>query len=411
VGDDSVDYNDWRPRSLKLGENGSGSDIEGVQALTNSDGVWRVGVLFSQTGITAVTESEHLAGTLLAIDEINAAGGVMGRAIKPICYDPGADNRAYRNLARQLLAEDDVNVIFGCSMSASRKAVLPIVERHNGLLLYPSMYEGFEYSENVLYTGATLNQNTFALADFLLQKYGPRIFFVGADYIYPRESNRVMRDVIESKGGQVVAERYVPLDAGKDDLEPIIAEILRLKPTAIFSTVIGKSAQQFYRLYDEAGIDRAKIPIASLTMAESEIRVIGPEKCSGHILAATYFQTLKNEANDRFVSAYKSRFGVDATTSVWSHPAYTQVHMFARALEKVGSLDTQKLSAAIIREEFQSPEGKITFDSDTRHVWLHPRIGVARLDGLFDIVWEAPAPARPDPYLTVTRFEEASFQA
>jgi urea transport system substrate-binding protein len=243
--------------------------------LTNSDGPWRVGVLFSQTGITAVTESEHLAGTLLAIDEINAAGGVMGRAIKPICYDPGADNRAYRNLARQLLAEDDVNVIFGCSMSASRKAVLPIVERHNGLLLYPSMYEGFEYSENVLYTGATLNQNTFALADFLLQKYGPRIFFVGADYIYPRESNRVMRDVIESKGGQVVAERYVPLDAGKDDLEPIVAEILRLKPTAIFSTVIGKPAQQFYRLYDEAGIDRAEIPIASLTMAESEIRASG----------------------------------------------------------------------------------------------------------------------------------------
>jgi branched-chain amino acid transport system substrate-binding protein len=202
-------------------------------------------------------------------------------------------------------------------MSASRKAVLPIVERHNGLLLYPSMYEGFEYSENVLYTGATLNQNTFALADFLLQKYGPRIFFVGADYIYPRESNRVMRDVIESKGGQVVAERYVPLDAGEDDLEPIVAEILRLKPTAIFSTVIGKPAQQFYRLYDEAGIDRAEIPIASLTMAESEIRVIGPDKCSGHILAATYFQTLKNEANDRFVSAYKSRFGADATTSVW----------------------------------------------------------------------------------------------
>ncbi len=260
--------------------------------MTVFENTWRVGVLFSGSGVTSVTEQEHLSGTLLAIDEINASGGVLGKPITPICRDPCADNTAYRTQARQLLTEDDVNVIFGCSMSASRKAVLPIMERHNGLLLYPSMYEGFEYSENVIYTGATLNQNTFALADFLLQAYGRRIFLVGADYIYPRESNRVMRGLIESKGGEIVAEHYMPVDAGSGLLEPILQDILRRKPDAVFSTVIGRSAQLFYRMYADAGIDRKRMPIASLTMAESEIQAIGAEHCSGHVLGATYFQSL-----------------------------------------------------------------------------------------------------------------------
>jgi branched-chain amino acid transport system substrate-binding protein len=141
---------------------------------------WRVGVLFSRSGVTEITETEHLFGTLLAIEEINRNGGVLGTPIEPVVYDPGADSATYRSMARDLLAEEEVNVIFGCSMSASRKAVLPIVERHNGLLFYPSMYEGFEYSENVLYTGSTLNQNSFALADYLLQLYGRNIYFVGS---------------------------------------------------------------------------------------------------------------------------------------------------------------------------------------------------------------------------------------
>jgi urea transport system substrate-binding protein len=223
---------------------------------------WRVGVLFSRSGVTQVTESEHFQGTVLAIEEINAAGGVLGKPIAPVCYDPGGDNAAYRNFARRLLTDDDVSIIFGGSMSASRKAILPIVERHNGLLFYPSMYEGFEFSENVVYTGATLNQNTFALAEYLLRNHGPRILFVGADYIYPRESNRVMRDVVEAKGGEVVSERYIPINADDETLHSVIADIVRLKPDAIFSTIIGRPAQKFYRMYAETGIDRSKVPIA-----------------------------------------------------------------------------------------------------------------------------------------------------
>ncbi|CAN7571577.1 transporter substrate-binding domain-containing protein [Rhizobium sp. LjRoot30] len=376
-----------------------------------SNDEWRVGVLFSRSGITTVTEMEHVFGTTLAIEEINAAGGVLGKPITPVAYDPGGDNAAYRNLARRLLTDEDVNIIFGCSMSASRKAVLPIVERHNGLLFYPSMYEGFEYSENVIYTGATLNQNTFALAEFLLRNYGPRIYFVGADYIYPRESNRVMRDILEAKGGKVVSERYIPLHADNETLEKVLADIVRQKPDAIFSTIIGRPAQQFYRMYAEAGIDRRRCPIASLTMAETEIREIGANLCTGHILSATYFQTVEGGANDRFVQAYKSRFGSELTTSVWSQPAYAQVHLFARALERAGSLETHRISEEILLEDFAAPEGRISFDSDTRHLWLHSRIGVAREDGLFHIAWQAPGPIRPDPYLTASRFEDAWLEA
>lgn len=366
---------------------------------------WRVGVLFSRSGVSGVTETEHFLGTALAIEEINAAGGVLGRQIEPVCYDPAADNDAYRALARRLLAEDGVEVVFGCSLSASRKSVLSTIERHNGLLWYPSIYEGFEYSENVIYTGATLNQNVFALADFLLQEYGPRIFIVGSDYIYPRESNRVMRDLVEAKGGTIVGELYAPLDADEDAHKDMLAEILRAAPDAVFSTVVGRGAERLYRAYAAAGVDRARRPIASLTMSEGQIQAIGPERCSGHVLAAHYFERIDSDENRRFVSAFKARFGADRPTSMWSETAYAQVHLFALALAEAETLDAERLSAAAMRQRLAAPEGEIAFDGDTRHVWVTPGIGVARDDGQFDVVWRSRRAVRPDPYLAASRFE------
>lgn len=369
-------------------------------------GEWRVGVLFSRSGFSEISEGEHFGGTLLAIEEINAGGGVLGRPIVPVAYDPGGDSTSYRNLARKLLTDDDVNIIFGASLSASRKAVLPIVERHDGLLFYPSIYEGFEYSENVVYTGATLNQNTLALAEYLLKNHGPRIFLVGADYIYPRESNRVMRDILEAKGGEVVAERYISIGADEAAIRTVLDEIRALRPDAIFSTVIGGPARLLYRRYAEACTDPVRAPIASLTLGETEIQEIGPHLCQGHILAATYFQTIQTTANERFVTAYKARFGPDATTSLGSQSAYAQVHLFARTLARTGSLETHRISEEILSEEYLAPEGHLSFDANTRHLWLRPRIGIVREDGLFDIVWEAPGPIRPDPYMTSTRYED-----
>jgi len=373
--------------------------------MSTSAADWRIGVLFSRSGATGVTESEHFFGTALAIEEINTMGGVLDRKLAPVVYDPKGDSAEYRRLATRLLIDDEVNVIFGCSRSSSRKAVLPVVERNNGLLWYCSFYEGFEYSPNVIYTGACLNQNSMQLAAYLLRNKGSRFFLVGADYIYPRESNRVMRDMVEQHGGEILDEVYLPVEAGEAQLEEVVRDIVLLQPSVVFSTLVGESARQFYRLYRKHGLDPRSIPIASLSMAEEEIRLIGAELCEGHITSATYFNSLDNESNERFVSLWHARFG-DRPTSTWSEMAYSQVHLFARALQRTGSLDTARLVQSAHAVTFDSPEGLLSIDADNNHCALTPRIGVCRSDGQFDIVWEGKEPIKADPYLSTLGFSE-----
>jgi branched-chain amino acid transport system substrate-binding protein len=364
--------------------------------------VWRVGVLFSRTGLTAVSESEHFFGTALAIQEINNAGGVLGREIEVVAYDPGSSPETYRKLADRLLTEDGASVIFGCSTSAARKAVLPAIERRNGLLWYPSLYEGFEYSPNVIYTGASPNQNSFPLAEYIVKTYGPRVYLIGSDYIYPRESNRIVRDLVESYAGTVAGEQYVPMEASDAELTRALELIRMRSPDVVFSTIVGRTAQRFYRLFTKMGFDPAKLPIASLTMAEGEIREIGPEFCVGHLTAASYFGSVKRDSNTRFKAAFANAFGADRPVSMWSAGAYAQVKLFAMALNEAGSLDTQRLVEAALGLSLDSPEGPIQIDPDNNHVWLTPRIGRVRADGEFDIVWEGKSPIKPDPYLSVS---------
>lgn len=373
--------------------------------LQSQDDGWRVGVLFSRSGPTGVTESEHFFGTALAIEEINQLGGVLDRPLVPVVYDPRGDIAEYRKLATRLLLEDEVTVVFGCSRSSSRKAVLPVIERNNALLWYCSFYEGFEYSPNVIYTGAVPNQNSVQLAAYLMQNRGTRFYLVGADYIYPRESNRIMRDMVEQHGGEILEEVYLPIEAGGAELKEVLADIKAQQPDVVFSTLVGQSARLFYQLYRDFGLDPTKMPIASLSMAEEEIRLIGPALCEGHITSATYFGSVQNESNQRFVALWRERFG-DRPTSTWSEMAYTQVHLFARALQRAGSMDRRKLVEAARAVSFDSPEGRVTVDADNNHCALTPRIGICRADGQFDIAWEASEPVRPDPYLSTFGFSE-----
>lgn len=360
---------------------------------------WPIGILFSRTGVTGVTGNEHFLGTALAIEEINAQGGVLDRLLAPVVYDPKSDPEEYRRLATRLMTEDDVNVIFGCSTSSSRKAVLPVIERNNGLLWYCSFYEGFEYSPNVIYTGAVLNQNSMQLAAYLLQNKGSRFFLVGSDYIYPRESNRVMRDMVEQHGGEILDEVYLPLSAGPDEVAEVIRDIQAAQPEVVFSTVVGDSARTLYTQYAESGMDPKRVPIASLSMAEEEIRLIGPALCVGHITAATYFNSLDNDSNRRFTALWRSRYG-DRPTSTWSETAYNQVHLFARALERTGSLDTAKLVRTAHAVRYDSPEGQLEIDAENNHCLLTPRIGMCNASGQFDVIWQGSAPVKPDPYLS-----------
>jgi ABC-type branched-subunit amino acid transport system substrate-binding protein len=360
---------------------------------------WRVGVLFSRTGVTAVIEESQLKGTLLAIEEINAAGGVNGREVVPIVYDPGSDPRGFVRYGHKLLAEDRVTSIFGCYTSSSRKAVLPVVERRNGLLWYPTLYEGFEYSPNVIYTGAAPNQNSLVLVDFMTEHYGDRFFFIGSDYVYARESNRIMRDLLEERGGEVVAEQYYDLRAAPQEFRQALRDVRRKGPDVIFSTVVGQSTAYLYQAYCDAGLDASGMPICSLTTSEAEIRQMGAGAACGHITAAPYFQTVHSTGNAAFVERYKRRFGADEPTNMCVEAAYFQVHVFARALAVCNSMDTDVLRPAVLGSDFEAPQGRITIERDNNHTDLWTRIGRVNAAGQFDILRESLLAVRPDPYL------------
>ena len=360
---------------------------------------WRVGVLWSQTGVTAVIEESQLKGTLLAIGEVNEAGGINGRELVPVIYDPASEPTNFARLADKLLTEDDVTTIFGCYTSSSRKAVLPVVERRNGLLWYPTLYEGFEYSPNVIYTGAAPNQNSIKLAEFMMELYGTRFFFVGSNYIYPRESNRIMRELLDARGGTVVAERYLDLLAGPEEFRPIMRDIKQTQPDVIFSTVVGQATAHLYQCYADAGLDPKVTPIASLTTTEAEVGLMGADVGEGHITAASYFEGVETEANNVFVSKYKKRFGDNEPTNMCVEAAYFQVHIFAKALAATNTMETDILRPMVLGSVFNAPQGRICIDDTNSHTDLWTRVGKVNRLGGFDIVRESPMAVKSDPYL------------
>ncbi len=360
---------------------------------------WRVGVLFSRSGFMAVIEDTQLRGTLTAIDELNEAGGINGRPIEPVIYDPASETAAFGRYAKKLMVEDGITTIFGCYTSSSRKAVLPVVERLNGLLWYPTLYEGFEFSPNIIYTGAAPNQNSVELCRFLMNRYGRRFYFVGSNYVYPRESNRIMRELVRHNGGEVVGERYVDLRTKRADFAPVMRDIRQLMPDVIFSTVVGEATIYLYQAYADQGFDPKVMPIASLTTTEAEIAAMGPDVGEGHITAAPYFQGIGGERNSRFIQRYKKRYGDDQDTNMCLEAAYFQVHIFAKALEQTNTMETEVLRPTILGAEFDAPQGRVTVNPTCGHTDLWTRIGRANFRGQFDLVYESRSPVCADPYL------------
>lgn len=366
--------------------------------MANKDPV-KVGVLFSETGVTSAIETSQLQGTLFAIDEINQAGGIDGRELVAVRYDPRSDPQHFRALAERLVASDAVNVIFGCYMSSTRKAVIPVVERYNRILFYATLYEGFEFSNNLIYTGAAPNQNSVQLADFMMSSFGSRVYLVGSDYIYPYESNRIMAELVTQRpGGETVATRYVPLDAGPGDFEEIIADIKEKQPDFIFCTVVGNATQHFYRAYAEAGLDPRKMPIASLTTSEVEVAQMGAAAC-GHFTAAPYFQSIDSAVNLACLDKFRKRFGDQTQPNACWEAAYFQVHLFANAMGAAGSDSIDALMPKILGAEHPAPQGRIRVEPGNHHTCLYPRIGRVNQHGQFTIVRASRAAVVPDPYL------------
>lgn len=367
--------------------------------MANKDPI-RVGVLFSETGVTSTIGHSQLQGTLLAIDEINETGGIDGREVIPVRYDACSSPLIYAALAERLIIQDKVNVIFGCYMSSSRKAVLPIVEKWNKLLFYPTLYEGFEFSNNIIYTGAAPNQNSVQLTEFMTSNFGTRVYLIGSNYIYPYESNRIMSDlVLQRPNSSKVGERYVELDASERDFQLIMADIRAKEPDFIFSTVVGESTTSLYRAYAEAGFNPKTMPISSLTTSEAEISQMGSEVAVGHFTAAPYFQSINTETNLRCLERLRKRFGAECVPNMCWEAAYFQTHIYANAFRYAGQDDIGQILPHILGSEFEAPQGRVRIDPTNHHTSLYPRIGVANSKGQFTIVREATRPVHPDPYM------------
>lgn len=367
--------------------------------MINRDPV-RVGVLFSATGVTSTIGVSQWHGAMLAIDEINDAGGINGRELVPVHYDPQSNPQRYAQLAEQLIIQDKVNVIFGCYMSSSRKAVIPIVEKWNKLLFYPTLYEGFEYSANAIYTGAAPNQNSVQLADFMTANFGSRVYLIGSDYIYPYESNRIMGELImQQQGGEKLAERYLSLNAEEKDYSEIMTDIRNKRPDFIFSTVVGDSTAALYRAYADAGFDPKIMPIGSLTTSEAEISQMDKGLVTGHYTSAPYFQSIESDANQRCLQSLKRRLGEQCVPNLCWEASYFQMHIFANAMRQAHSDDIAELMPYVLSSEFDAPQGRVRIDPNNHHTCLYPRIGRVNADGQFTIVRQARRSVYPDPYL------------
>lgn len=360
---------------------------------------YKVGLLFSQHSLTAASESTQANATRLAIAEVNESGGIAGRSLLAIDGQPGADPGDYRDSALRLCDEHQVQVLFGTHMSSTRKLVLPVVESRRRLLFYPTLYEGFEYSPYCFYTGSAPNQNSVQLARYVLQTYGGRVLFVGGSYVYPFESNRIMRELFEQAGGEVVDEIYLPFHATAEDFERVMQRVRETSPDAIYSTIVGSDIPPLHQAYRQAGFDPAVTPIVSLATNEVDVLAMTDEQAEGHISAAPWFSTLQTPASQAFVARYRARFGEQAPLTAGAEAAYFQVHLFAEAARRAADDSVQGLREALAGARFAAPQGAVQIDAQTQHTWLWPRI--ARLDSQrrFELVLQSSEAIQPSPYM------------
>lgn len=357
-----------------------------------------IGALFSQTGPTSYVEQTQMNAASLAVDEINAAGGVRGREVHLLTYDAQSDPVRFGKIAERLLDEDGVSALIGCYMTNARQAVVPVVERRSALLGYTAPYEGFEYSPNVIYGGAVPNQHILLLARHLISNGGKRFYLVGTRYTFPIESNRVMMTLVSERKGHILAERYVRLNAQRRELAAIVEDIKVKRPDVVFCTIVGQAVTTFLELCREADIPR-DIAIASLTVTEAEAALMPAGLAEGHLTAATYFQSIANAANERFVTNYRRKFGGDASTNAMAEVAYTLTHALLQAAHRQDSFNAAAIRDDLATNPFDAPQGRIALDADNSHFYLWPRIGRLERDGQFTIVAETPRSVKPDPYL------------
>ncbi len=365
----------------------------------------KVGVLHSLTGTMAISERSLVDAITMAVDEINAKGGVLGRPLQAVIEDGASDWPTFARQAEKLIVEDGVASLFGCWTSASRQAVLPVLEKHDHLLWYPVQYEGNERSRNIIYTGATPNQQIIPAVAWCREEFGSKMFLVGSDYVFPRQANEIIKLQLADAGTAPVGEVYRPL--GETNFADVIAEVQRVQPDVILNTINGSSNRAFFSALRDAGIGPREIPVLSFSIAEDELRDIGVTLTAGHYCSWSYFQSVDTPANRRFVRAFKTRYGPERVTDDPIEAAYVQVHLFAKAAERAKSIEIDDVRRAVRGLVFTAPEGLVRIDPRNLHTWKVARIGKIRHDGQFKIVWSSKDPLRPRPFLPQAFLAEA----
>jgi urea transport system substrate-binding protein len=372
----------------------------------------KVGILHSLSGTMAISETSLKDVALMTIDEINAKGGVLGKKLEPVVVDPASNWPLFAEKARQLIAKDKVTAVFGCWTSVSRKSVLPVFKELNSLLFYPVQYEGEELEKNVFYTGAAPNQQAIPAVEYLMSKEGggaKRFVLLGTDYVYPRTTNKILRAFLKSKGvkDSDIQETYTPF--GHADYQTIVANIKKFAAggkTAVISTINGDSNVPFYKELGNAGLKATDVPVVAFSVGEEELRGVDTKPLIGHLAAWNYFESVKNPVNTEFIKKWKAYAAAkklpNAETAVTNDPmeaTYVGIHMWAQAVEKAKSTDTDKVIAAMGGQSFSAPSGfTLTMDPTNHHLHKPVMIGEIKGDGQFSVVWKTKEPIRAQPW-------------
>ncbi|MEO1395313.1 MAG: urea ABC transporter substrate-binding protein [Cyanobacteria bacterium J06634_5] len=340
------------------------ADDSAETALNNSSGVEpaeiKVGLLHSLSGSMALSEAAIVDAERMAIDEINAAGGVLGKQLVPVQEDGASDWPTFAEKAEKLIDQREVAVIFGGLTSASRKAILPVVKAKNRLLWYPGSYEGQECSRNVFYAGSTANQQIEPAVNWMLGNRGKSFFLVSAN---ARNVHNIVRAQLKEKGGKVAGEAYVPMTAGTNvDMSPVMKDIKEAMPEGgiILNSLVGSANRAFFRALTGASLSANKYLVMSVRVTEEEAFQIGPELLNGHYAASSYFQSIEGPDNQEWVKRFHDQYGADRVIGDAMVSAYTMVHLWAQAVEAAQSIETEAVRAASYGLTFAAPQGRVT---------------------------------------------------
>lgn len=374
------------------------SGTDGSQAAPASGETVKVGLLHSLTGSMAISEVSVRDAELLAIEEINAAGGVLGYQIQAVEEDGASDPSVFATKAEKLIVEDEVATVFGCWTSSSRKAVKQIFEDYESLLWYPVQYEGMEASSNIMYFGAAPNQQIVPAIEYLAEQGYSKFFLLGSDYVFPRTANMIIKAQLDDLGLETVGEEYAAMD--QTEFSSILAKIEEAQPDVIINTLNGASNVSFFKQMSEKNLTSEDLMTMSFSIAEEEVKTIGADILNGHMVSWNYYQTTEGERNTAFVEAYKAKFGTDRVTSDPAEAAYTAVYAWAAACEAAGSFDVEAVKAAAAGLSVEAPEGTVVINGDNQHLAKTVRIGQVAEDGLIYEIHATDGVVEPDPYLT-----------